>query len=57
MVSGCAGSIVGAHTVVVRDIPENSLAVGHPAQVVKDNVAWVRKLTGPEGDPSKISPI
>ena len=30
-----AGSIIGAHSVVTRDIPVNCLAVGSPARVVK----------------------
>lgn len=30
-----AGSIVGAHSVVTRDIPANCIAVGSPARVVK----------------------
>lgn len=36
------GSVVGAHSVVTRDIPPNSFAVGAPARVVK-------KLDLPEG--------
>lgn len=48
------GSIIGAHAIVVKSIPSDCLAVGNPARVVKQNVTWVRKLLGPEGDPSKI---
>lgn len=48
------GSIIGAHAIVVKAIPPDCLAVGNPARVVKENVTWVRKLLGPEGDPCKI---
>lgn len=50
------GSIVGAHAVVVKDLPSDCLAVGNPARVVKENVTWSRKMLGPEGDSSKIDP-
>jgi acetyltransferase-like isoleucine patch superfamily enzyme len=39
-----SGSIVGSHAVVVRDVPENSLAVGIPARTVKRNVSWNERL-------------
>lgn len=39
-----SGSIVGAHAVVVKDLPRNSLCVGIPAKPVKSNVAWHAKL-------------
>lgn len=35
-----AGSIVGAHSVVTGDIPDNSLAVGYPARVIRQGVRW-----------------
>ena len=31
-----AGSVVGAGSVVTRNIPSNSLALGNPAQVVRE---------------------
>lgn len=38
------GSIVGAASVVTRNIPVKSLAVGSPARVVRNNVTWQREL-------------
>ena len=35
--------IIGARSVVTKDIPQNSLAVGVPAKVIKSNVMWNRK--------------
>ena len=37
------GSIIGSDTIVTKVIPENSLAVGHPARVVKSNIKWTRE--------------
>lgn len=37
-----AGSIVGANSCVVCDIPPNALAVGNPAKIVKENISWQR---------------
>lgn len=37
------GSIVGAGSIVTRSIPENSLAAGVPAKVLKSNVSWDEK--------------
>lgn len=37
------GAIIGSKSVVTHDISENSLAVGTPAKVVKDNVYWTRE--------------
>lgn len=38
------GSIIGSDSMVTKDIPNNVLAVGHPAKVVKTNVKWTREL-------------
>lgn len=37
-----SGSIIGANSCVVSDIPENSLAVGNPAKIVRKNTTWKR---------------
>ena len=34
------GAVIGAGSVVTKDIPANSLAVGNPAVVVKQNISW-----------------
>ena len=34
------GSIVAAGAVVVQDVPENCLAAGVPARIVKEGVQW-----------------
>ncbi len=40
------GAIIGANAVVTKDIPENSIAVGNPARVIKsydgESKSWVR---------------
>ncbi len=33
-------AIIGAHSVVTKDIPENCIVVGNPAKIVKTNVNW-----------------
>lgn len=33
-------SIIGTQSMVTKDIPNNSIAVGFPAKVVKQNVTW-----------------
>lgn len=36
------GSIIGANSCVTTNIPPNSIAVGSPAKVVKENILWQR---------------
>jgi acetyltransferase-like isoleucine patch superfamily enzyme len=40
-----AGSIIGANSIVTGPIPAASLAVGSPARVIRQNVAWTRERT------------
>ncbi|SHI53594.1 acyltransferase [Lutispora thermophila] len=35
------GAVIGAGSVVTRDIPSNCVAVGNPAKVVHENIKWV----------------
>lgn len=37
------GSVIGTETIVTKQIPENVLAVGHPARVVKKEIMWTRE--------------
>lgn len=37
------GAIIGSDTIVTKCIPEDSLAVGHPAKVVKQGIKWTRE--------------
>ncbi len=34
------GAIVGAGSIVTKDVPANSIAVGVPAKVIRNNVEW-----------------
>ncbi len=41
-----SGTIVGAGSMVTGALPENVLAVGSPARVVRENVVWTRDFDG-----------
>lgn len=41
-------AIIGARAVVTKDIPCNSIAVGSPCKIVKDNVKWERVMSKEE---------
>lgn len=34
------GSVIGMDSMVIKDIPSHSLAVGKPAKVIKENIYW-----------------
>lgn len=40
------GSVVGIGSIVTRDIPNNCIAVGAPAKVVRKDIAWERPHLG-----------
>lgn len=39
------GAIIGSNTLVTKRVPANTLAVGMPARIVKENVEWNSSLT------------
>lgn len=39
-----SGSIIGAKSIVTKPLPKNTLSVGIPAKVIKENVKWQREL-------------
>lgn len=36
------GAVIGSDTLVTKDIPAHSLAVGHPAKIVRNDICWTR---------------
>jgi acetyltransferase-like isoleucine patch superfamily enzyme len=36
------GSIIGANSCVISDIPPNTIAVGNPAKIVRNTISWQR---------------
>ena len=38
------GAVVGAHSVVTKTVPSNTIVAGNPARIVKSNITWERKL-------------
>lgn len=39
-----SGSIIGSRALVTKEIPENCIAAGVPAKVIRRNVSWDREL-------------
>lgn len=37
------GAVVGSNSMVTKDVPANTLAVGMPARVVKEGIKWTRE--------------
>ncbi|MBR1592531.1 MAG: acyltransferase [Ruminococcus sp.] len=37
------GTVIGSNTLITRDVPPNSLAVGMPGRVVKTDIEWTRE--------------
>lgn len=38
------GVVVGMNSVVVKDLPSNTICVGNPAKSIKDNIYWNRNF-------------
>lgn len=36
------GAVIGSDTLVTKDVPAYSLAVGHPAKIVRSGIKWTR---------------
>jgi len=45
-----SGTVVGANSMVVGELPENVVAVGSPARVVRQNIIWERNFDEPVVD-------
>ncbi len=39
------GAVIGAGAVVTKTIPDNCIAAGNPARVIRENVSWERRNT------------
>lgn len=53
--------VIGSGSVVVKDIPDNSIAVGNPCKVLraiteKDHLYWIEQMAEFENDMGKINP-
>jgi acetyltransferase-like isoleucine patch superfamily enzyme len=40
-----SGSVLGIRSLISKNIPENSIAVGNPSRIVKNNIRWERDRT------------
>ncbi|BBT72533.1 MULTISPECIES: acyltransferase [Enterobacteriaceae] len=49
-----SGSIIGAKSIVTKPLPKNTLSVGIPAKVIKENVKWQRELISMEPLPVRV---
>lgn len=50
-----ANAVIGAQSLVTDDVPEDSLAVGSPARVIRQNVTWDRRrLAVAEGGSTRL---
>ncbi|AMG30447.1 polysaccharide deacetylase [Grimontia hollisae] len=48
VLKGCTigdGAVVGINAVVTKNVPNNSIAAGNPAKVIKNNIRWNEELT------------
>lgn len=37
-----SGSIIGANSCIVSDVPPNTIVAGNPAKVMRENISWLR---------------
>lgn len=38
------GAVIGAHSVVTKEVLPNTIVAGNPARTVKNNITWERKM-------------
>ena len=38
------GCVIGSNSIVTKSVPDNCLAVGLPAKVVRENIRWTREI-------------
>lgn len=51
-----SGTMIGASSMVVGEIPQNVIAIGSPAKVVRENIIWERTFDGPVIDRGGLRP-
>lgn len=47
VLKGCTigkGCVIGSNSIVTKSVPDNSLAVGSPTKVVRENNRWTREI-------------